>query len=65
MSDLVGKEAIFHFAHGGDAVKGKIKYVPASPGDNFILTTDFETFYIQNYVFFVIANSNEQTNDRR
>ena len=58
MSNLVGKKAVFYFS-SGDKVKGVIKYVPVATGDCWVVDTEWETFYIQNYERMVIKKESE------
>ena len=53
MSELLGKEARFYFSNG-DQVKGVIRYVPSATGECWVMDTECETFYIQNFERMVI-----------
>jgi hypothetical protein len=59
MVKLVGNEAIFYFS-SGDQVQGVIKYVPVATGDCWIIDTEWETFYIQNYERMVIKKVSDE-----
>ena len=64
MNNLNGKQAIFYFESGAE-LHGTIQYQPVATGDNWIINTDYETLYIQNYSYMCISKSSTTDNNYR